>query len=154
MSKYAVGFDFDGVIHCNVTKPDKTGQRHPSIPFHQVPSDKFDVIIDLIKFYKQNNYECYIITARPSKYKKLVRTTLDMFGIDKSIIPDNNIITTGDTGGCKIRYIEHYNIRDFYDDSLNIFKSIIIAKHHKQLNKLKNCYITYPESNSIKKLKI
>lgn len=152
MNKYNVGFDFDGVIHRNVTKPDKTGQRHPSIPFNHVPTDKFTVIIDLIKFYKQNNYNCYIITARTSHYKKLIRTTLNNFNIDPNIIPDCNIITTGDTGGCKNSYLEKLNIRDFYDDSINIFVAIKKAKLENKLRKLKNCYITYPENNIIKKI--
>ena len=52
-SVYNVGFDFDGVIHRNVSKPDKNGQRHPSIPFNQIPSSKFDIIIDLIIRYDE-----------------------------------------------------------------------------------------------------
>jgi len=152
MTKYNVAFDFDGVIHRNVTKPDRTGQRHPSIPFNQIPSSKFDIIIDLIKYYRQNNYNCYIITARTSRCKNLIRHTLNLFGIDNTIIPDCNIITTGDTGGCKNSYLENLNIRDFYDDSTNIFRSILKAKQQRKLTKLKNCYITYPEHNNIKKL--
>ena len=149
---YNVGFDFDGVIHRNVSKPDKNGQIHPSIPFNQIPSSKFDIIIDLIKFYKNHNYNCYIITARTSHYKKLIRTTLDNFGIDSTIIPDYNIITTGDTGGCKNNYLEQLNICDFYDDSINIFVAIKKEKQQKKLKNLKNCYITYPENNLIKKI--
>jgi hypothetical protein len=152
MTKYNVGFDFDGVIHRNVTLPDNIGQRHPSIPFHHIPTDKFDRIIDLIKMYKQHNYNCYIVTARKSKSKGVIRKTLDDFGIFNTIIPDNNIITTGDTGGCKNAYLEYYNIHDFYDDSVNIFRSIIVAKKQNKLQNLKNCYITYPESKRIKKI--
>ena len=54
-----VGFDFDGVIHTEVTKADKYGQRHP-ICFNN-PKTKFDKIIKLINLYHKNNYNIYII---------------------------------------------------------------------------------------------
>lgn len=151
---YNVGFDFDGVIHRNVTKPDKTGQRHPSIPFNKIPQDKFTEIIDLIKFYKKNNYNCFIITARYSSDKHIVRQTLNNFGIDETIISNDNIITTGDTGGCKNAYLEKYEIYHFYDDSINIFASIKKAKLNNKLKKLKKCYITNPDNNTIFEIKI
>ena len=55
-NKKSVGFDFDGVIHKNVNLPDRFGQRHPSVPFNTVPPTKFDKIINIIKIYKQYDY--------------------------------------------------------------------------------------------------
>jgi hypothetical protein len=149
-----VAFDFDGVIHRTVSKPDKTGQRHPSILFNEIPPNKFDKIIDLIKFYKKHNFNLYIITARTSRDKYIIRHTLDNFGIKNTIIPNNNIITTGDTGGCKNLYLEYYKINYFYDDSINIFVKIKKAKQQHKLKKLKKCYLTNPDDNSIFEINI
>jgi hypothetical protein len=145
-----VGFDFDGVIHKNVTPSDIYGQRHPSIPFNTVPLDKFDKIIDLIKIYKSNDYNIFIITSRLKNNKNLIRKTLDNFSIDKNIIPDDNIVCTGDNGGDKIYMLIKLEINDFYDDSIYHIKSII--KNKNKLKKLKNCFMTIPEKNKIYKI--
>ena len=154
MSNYNVGFDFDGVIHTNVTLHDKYGQRHPSIPFNNIPTHPFNKIIKLIKLYHLQNCNIYIITARSSHSKHVINKTLEQFGLNK-YISENNIITTGDThNGDKIHILEDLNINDFYDDSIKIFKSIIKAKNCYKLKKLKNCYMTIPEKNKIIKLNI
>jgi acid phosphatase class B len=149
---YNVGFDFDGVIHTNVTPHDKYGQRHPSIPFNKIPSQPFYKILKLIKLYYLHNCNIYIITARSSQSKDIIYNTLKNFGIDK-YISENNIITTGDTyNGDKIDVLEYLKIIDFYDDSIKIFNSIKNAKNINKLYKLKNCYMTFPEKNKIIKL--
>jgi hypothetical protein len=151
---YNVGFDFDGVIHKSVTKADMFGQRHPSIPFDKIPDTPFSQIIDLIKIYHANKYNIYIITARPSIYKNLIKNTIIKFGLNK-YISDSRIITTGDShNGDKVETLEKLNIIDFYDDSIIIFKSIKKAKNRNMLKKLKNCYLTIPENNEIIKLNI
>ena len=71
-----VGFDFDGVIHIDVSKTDEFGNRHPTIPWTSVGINKFDKIIDLIYFYNKHNYNIYIITARTSDSKDIVKQTL------------------------------------------------------------------------------
>jgi hypothetical protein len=152
--KYNVGFDFDGVIHTNVTQADIYGQRHPSISFNKVPPSPFYKIINLIKIYNTNNYNIYIITARNSKSKEIIKKTLDIYDISK-YIPEKNIITTGDTyNGDKTHILHKLNIVDFYDDSIKIFKSIIDAKKNNLLQNLQNCYMTIPEKNKIIKLKL
>ena len=149
-----VGFDFDGVIHINVTKSDHNGQRHPSIPFNMIPTKPFHKIIDLIKIYHEYKYNIFIITARTSKSKSIINETLQKFGIS-DIISHDNIITTGDMyNGDKTRVLDKLNIIDFYDDSMCIFKSIEIAKKNNRLINLKNCYMTIPENNKIIKLHI
>ena len=154
MSRYNVGFDFDGVIHIDVTPHDNYGQRHPSIPFHHIPSNPFNKIKKLIKFYHSYDCNIYIITARTSRSKQVINKTLEQFGLNK-FIPEQNIITTGDTyNGDKIDILEQLNIYDFYDDSIKIFKSIIDAKNKNRLKNLKNCYMTIPEKNKIIKLTI
>ena len=151
---YNVGFDFDGVIHIDVTKHDNFGQRHPSIPFNHIPSNPFNKIINLIKLYYKYNCKIYIITARNSHSKDIIFDTLHKFNINKYISKDN-IITTGDTyNGSKIEMLEKLNIHDFYDDSIKIFNSIVNAKKNNKLKKLKNCYMSIPEKNKIIKLTI
>jgi hypothetical protein len=152
--KYNVGFDFDGVIHTDVTPADIHGQRHPNISFHDVPSTPFYKIINLIKLYHEYNYNIYIITARSSRSKQIIKKTLDVFGISQ-YIPEQNIITTGDShNGDKTYILDKLNIIDFYDDSIKIFNSILHAKKNNRLNNLHNCYMTLPEKNKIIKIKL
>jgi hypothetical protein len=146
----SVGFDFDGVIHKDVGPTDKYGQRHPTIPLNKIPQNKFDKIIDLIKIYKSYNYIIYIITARPSTHKHIIKETLKNFSIFENIISHENIICTGDIGGDKIGTLYNLRINDFYDDSISHIKSV--KKHKKKLIDLKNCYITIPEKNKIYKI--
>jgi len=144
-----VGFDFDGVIHKDVGLPDVHGQRHPNISFDDIPKNKFTEIIELIKIYNNNNYNIYIITSRLNIHKNIIKKTLNLYNL-KDIIPDENIICTGDMGGVKVNTIHNLKIRDFYDDSVSHIKDII--KNKKYLLYLKNCYITFPEKNTIHKI--
>jgi hypothetical protein len=73
---FSVGFDFDGVIHSNVLPTDAHGQRHPSIPFDQIPHIPNLKILNLIKEYYSKNYTIYIITARTSRSKNVIVQTL------------------------------------------------------------------------------
>ncbi len=152
----SVGFDFDGVIHTDVGETDQYGNRHPIIPFNRPAINKFDYIIDLIHRYHRHNYKIYIITARSSKSKQVVRDTLTKFNISHCIIPDENLFFTGDygKGGDKVDTLEHLNINHFYDDSISHFKSIYSAKKYNRLNSLRKCYLTKPEKNTVVKLDI
>ena len=144
-----VGFDFDGVIHKDVGLSDINGQRHPNIPFNDIPKNKFTEILELIKVYKKNNYNIFIITSRLNIHKNIIKKTLDLYNL-KDIIPDENIICTGDIGGEKIQTIHNLKINDYYDDSISHIKDII--KNRKYLIYLKNCYMTFPEKNTIYKI--
>lgn len=148
--KKSVGFDFDGVIHIDVGPTDNYGQRHPLISLDKIPKNKFTKIIDLIKIYKIHNYIIYIITARPSKYKNIIKETLINFGIFNNIIPYENIICTGDVGGDKINTLYTLEINDFYDDSILHINAV--KKYRNKLINLKNCYMTVPENNKIYKI--
>lgn len=144
-----VGFDFDGVIHTDVGQTDKNGFRHPIIPFNNIPKNKFIKILELIKIYKNNNYNIFIITSRLIKHKNVIEKTLNLYGL-KDYIPEDNIICTGDIGGDKINILEKLKITDYYDDSISHIKRII--KNRKYLTNLKNCYMTFPEKNKIYKI--
>jgi hypothetical protein len=152
----SVAFDFDGVIHTDVSNTDSNGNRHPTIPFSEVGRNKFDYIIDLIHRYHRHNYKIYIVTARSSKSKHVVRNTLTKFNVSPCIIPDENLFFTGDygRGGDKVDTLEHLNINHFYDDSISHFKSIYSAKKQNRLGNLRKCYLTKPEKNTVIKLDI
>jgi hypothetical protein len=146
-----VAFDFDGVIHKDVSKTDKTGNRHPTIPFNEISKNPFQKIIELIKIYKSLNANIYILTARPSLYRDLIIKSLDIYQIP---INKDNIICAGDTGGDKIEYLERLNINHFYDDSIYHFRRIYEAKKQNKLKYLKKLYLTLPEQNKIAEIKI
>jgi hypothetical protein len=145
----SVAFDFDGVIHKDVGPTDSTGNRHPTIPFHHISSNPFNKVLDLMKLYIKNKWSVYILTARPSTYKNLIKKSLFNYGIE---LPKSNIICTGDTGGDKVQYLENYFINHFYDDSIAHFKKIRFAKNKNQLKLLKKLYLTKPESDSISEI--
>ena len=150
-----VAFDFDGVIHIDVTSTDNYGQRHPTIPFTEPAPNKFIEIIDLIHIYHKYNYNIYIVTARRSESRNIIIKTLINFGV-KEFIPDENFYFTGnlELNGDKVSTLEQLKINHFYDDSISHFKSIYNAKKYGNLKNLKNCYLTKPERNEIIKLKL
>ncbi len=156
-TKKNVAFDFDGVIHVDVSPTGKSGNRHPTFPNHlPAAPNKFKKIIKLIHKYHEHNYNVYIVTARTSHSKDMIKQTLINYGV-KHIIPDNNLYFTGDLcgqNGDKVSTLEHLNIRDFYDDSISHFVSIYNAKKQNQLKNLKNCYLTKPEVEEILRLDI
>lgn len=146
-----VAFDFDGVIHTEVTLADKNGQRHPVKGLNYIPETPFNKIIDLIKFYHQNKYNIYIITSRNSKSKNIVIKTLYNFKIYNLI---TKIYFTGDThNGDKTILLDELNINNFYDDSIYHFNCIINEKRKNKLQHLKLFYLTRPEKNDILRIK-
>lgn len=146
-----VAFDFDGVIHTQVTPPDKYGQRHPVNGMNSIPNKPFYKIIELIKTYHKYNYNIYIITSRKITSLQIVKKTLHNFNLH-NIIKDNNIYFTGDTHkGDKVDILDKLKINCFYDDSICHFKKILENKHKLiYLNKL---YMTVPENNEIFEIK-
>ncbi len=150
-TKKNVAFDFDGVIHVDVSPTTKSGNRHPTFPRHLTAApNKFKKIIKLIHKYHEHNYNVYIVTARSSHSKDMIKQTLFKYGVSH-IIPDHHLYFTGDLheSGDKVSTLEHLNIRDFYDDSISHFVSIYNAKKQNQLQNLKNCYLTKPEVEQI-----
>ncbi len=147
-----VGFDFDGVIHTEVTHTDRNGQRHPEKGLYALPEKPFNKIIKLIKLYHQNKYNIYIITSRTGNSRNIVMKTLFNFGL-YDIIKENNIYFAGDMyGGDKGLLIEQLKISEFYDDSIYHFRSIYYKKN--SIKYPKKFYLAIPENNDIIKLKI
>jgi hypothetical protein len=150
-----VAFDFDGVIHTEVTPTDNNGQRHPVNGLYNIPLKPFNKIIDLIKIYNKYKYNIYIITSRTSKSKHILIQTLYNFEIYNLI---KNIYFTGDFyNGDKTKLLDELKITDFYDDSIYHFNRVLYEKKNNKLNNklknLKNFYLTIPEKNNILKIK-
>jgi len=146
-----VAFDFDGVIHTEVTLTDGNGQRHPNKGLNYIPKTPFNKIIDLIKIYHENKYNIYIITSRNSKSKNIVIKTLYDFKIYHLI---KQIYFTGDThNGDKTVLLDELNINDFYDDSVYHFNCVINEKRKNKLKNLNRFYLTKPEKNDILRIK-
>jgi len=154
--KKNVAFDFDGVIHVDVSPTTQSGNRHPTFPYHlPAAPNKFKKIIKLIHKYHHNDYNIYIVTARTSNSKDIIKQTLLNYGV-KHLIPDHHLFFTSDIDkyGDKVSTLENLNICDFYDDSISHFISIYNAKKQNKLINLKNCYLTKPEIEQIIKLNI
>jgi len=146
-----VAFDFDGVIHTEVTLVDKNGQRHPIKGLDYIPKTAFNKIINLIKIYHKHKYNIYIITSRNSKSKNIVIKVLKNFKIYDMI---KQIYFTGDThSGDKTVLLDELNINDFYDDSIYHFNCVIIEKRKNKLKNLNTFYLTRPEKNDILRIK-
>jgi acid phosphatase class B len=146
-----VAFDFDGVIHTEVTMTDRNGQRHPIKGLYYIPKTPFNKIINLIKIYYENKYNIYIITSRNSNSKNILIQTLYNFKIYNLI---KNIYFTGDThNGDKTVLLDELNINDFYDDSIYHLKSVINEKRKNKLRNLNRFYLTLPEKNDIFRIK-
>jgi hypothetical protein len=149
-----VAFDFDGVIHKDVTKHDEYGHRHPIYGFNTIPLNPFTKIINLIRIYHKYKYNIYIITARNSNSKNIILETLKKFGLDK-IINEKNIYFTGHiNNGDKTNIIDELKINYFYDDSIYNFNSVYREKNKNKLKNLRKFYLTIPEKNTIISLKI
>jgi len=142
-----VAFDFDGVIHREVTKADEYNQRHPINGLYHFPQNPFSKIIDLINIYFEKKYNIYIITSRNDNSKKIVIDTLHRFKIFNKI---NQIYFTGNThNGDKTELLEKLNIHHFYDDSMYHFNCVFNKKKENKLKKLQKFYLTVPEKNNI-----
>ncbi len=148
-----VAFDFDGVIHTQVTNTDKYGQRHPVIGLYAIPENPFNKIINLINIYNKHGYNIYIITSRSTRSRSIVKDTLLKFKLN-SIIKDENIYFTGDTHkGDKTALLDELKINDFYDDSLLHLNAVINKKNINKLKNLNRFYLTIPEKNDILRIK-
>lgn len=67
LKKSIIGYDFDGVLHVDVTPADSTGQKHPLT--YVGPYKPFDKIITQIKDQLNKNHKIYVVTARHKSSK-------------------------------------------------------------------------------------
>lgn len=146
-----VAYDFDGVIHTDVTDPDiGSGQRHP-INSDSTNNKLFQKICKIIMLNTiENGNNQYIITARrdTSKNRNIIEQHLkEIYKLDPRIqtsLPFANIVFSKIS---KSIDIEFHKINDFYDDSCNIINEI--KSNFDKLFNLNKLYLTIPENENI-----
>ncbi len=115
-----IGYDFDGVLHKNVTSQDILGERHH---INNVPLIiYYDIIQQIIKHVADDN-EVYIISRgegiRVRKSIDDIFKNIYSAELRKDYIKDENIITDlYEKNISKSKIIEDFNIDEFYDDSI------------------------------------
>lgn len=139
--KINYGYDFDGVLHTSVTEPDSLGQRHPESG--EGPFTPFEKIIKKIKNNIINGDNVYIITARSSFEKLVVKKFLDENGLselkDRVYFTDNQDKTT---------ILNNLQINEFYDDSCLRINELDSKMKNKLLPNLEKLYFVEPEKLS------
>lgn len=139
-----VGYDFDGVLHTDVSKHDSNLQRNP---FSFIgPYTSFDLIINQIHHELKLGYHIYIITARPDQRTNylVINTHLAKTKLVDDIDKITIVCTGSENSGSKVEAIQKYQINSYYDDScirmMEIYKS--------SLPFLTDLYFVQPESHS------
>lgn len=136
-----IGFDFDGVVHIDVTEPDAKGVRHPLN--HDDPNpNPFSQMHDIIKSENSKGNEIFVITARDEKNYDLIRNYLNKNELD--FINDDHIILLNNTP--KSYALRKYEIQVFYDDSPNYINNIIT--NIDSLPYLETLYCVYPNKHN------
>ena len=139
-----IGYDFDGVLHISVTKPDPNGQIHPlphlrHSPYQMQPNQI--IVKQIISQYNQGN-KIFIISHRLSKNS---HNTICSF-LGRQDVNLTNIINCKNIyliKGNKGVILKKMNIQTFYDDSLNVLNDIINGYSNIKL------YLVSPYNQSI-----
>tara|TARA_Y100000589_G_C26888005_1_gene520853 strand:+ start:10 stop:519 length:510 start_codon:yes stop_codon:yes gene_type:complete len=121
-SNKKVAFDFDGVIHLSVYRPDKSGQVHPIEEIRNNASKlKLNIkIYNKIKQYYENGYEIYIVTHRYESERNTVNEFCEINKLNSFIKEENIFHVRGNKGD----HMNKNNIFILYDDSVNVLKDV------------------------------
>jgi len=141
--KKVVAFDFDGVFHKHVERPNseedverklrpqvrKDGTvvegkrktlsgRDISIDNYEKPTMWYKSNLDLVKDYHKKGYDIYIVTARRkiNDSQSKIRSWIDEQGITEDMIPSDHILLDQNSKAESIKKLEP---EAFYDDSPN-----------------------------------
>lgn len=141
-----IGYDFDGVLHKNVTTVDGLGERNYVRSSTSLMD--FYVILDKIRKEIKEGHELFIISR--GKREDVIDNLKKLFVY--KLFDENNIITDlGEKNILKSKIIVEKGIDEFFDDS--IFNIHDINKEKKK-NKLKTkLYLVNPETDSYKRIK-
>ena len=119
-----ISYDFDGVLHVSVTKPDPNGQIHPlrSVMYLANKLIPNMTVINLIKKQIDEGIRIYIITHRTSKQSfNVIKKFLSRTDIGLNNIKSNDIYLVY---GNKGNVLNKHNIKTHYDDSINVLNAI------------------------------
>ncbi|AQN68046.1 5-nucleotidase superfamily protein [Saudi moumouvirus] len=144
-----IGYDFDGVLHIDVSKPDEEGQRHP--PNLSGPYRPFNKIINEIINNLNNGDKIFIITARYNR-KQNLDSIMNHLNNTKLVNYLDNITILFSGGSDKTKLLRKYKINSFYDDSCLRIKELFISRINGNLPDLTQLYLVYPEKNSYIKI--
>lgn len=135
-----IGYDFDGVLHLDVTKADKNGQRYAISDVG--PYRPFEGMINDIKRNLDFGNHVYLITARFSDHidKKSIQNYLEYIGLPKVPV----YFTDGQK---KVDVIRQLEINKYYDDSCSQISEIYLAKKRGHLPSLEHIYFVIPEKH-------
>jgi len=132
-------FDYDGIIHRDVSQPDENGQRHPIPGLGPEEYKRFEAIYKIIQEKQTSGYEIYIITARDKFFEPSIKSVLTRFGLSNITIVTNS--------SPKSKALRTLKINEFYDDSDSNLREIV--DNISTLPDLKKLYKGMPESNTI-----
>lgn len=134
-----LGFDFDGVLHPDVTPPDIQGQRHPvnlNGPFRAFPK-----MIKKIKSELLKGNKVYIITAR-SESKSSIQTIKNHLASNDLLELSDNVYYT--KGRDKTKIIKNLGINEFYDDSCLRIRELYNSVLNGKLSQLHKIFLVNP----------
>ncbi|QGR53713.1 nuclease [Moumouvirus maliensis] len=144
-----IGYDFDGVLHINVSLPDVEGQRHP--PNLTGPYEPFNRIIDDIINNLKSGDKIFIITARHNR-KQNLKSIIDHLNNTKLLNYLNKITILFSGGSDKTKLLHKYKINSFYDDSCLRIKELYLSMKNGHIPDLTELYLVYPEKNNYVKI--
>lgn len=142
-----IGYDFDGVLHTNVTPPDRELQRHPRDL--KGPYDAFVSIISQIKNEIEHGHNIYIITARKKTKSNLnaIQNHLGANNLDKYL---DNINIYFSEGYDKTKLINSLKINTFYDDSCLRILELTESQLANHIPYLHQIYLVNPDNQTWK----
>ena len=139
----SVVFDFDGVVHTNVTLPDGSGQVHPVSGSDAIQNlqTHFNLHFKtLFDFWNQSGYKAYILSSNPQVNSK--RKELHNALSENNIVITEECIKTTDVSGNKSSMLIQNSpdsipdVKVFYDDSrivMNDLRRAVIGRAIKDL---------------------
>ena len=95
LTRINIGYDFDGVLHISVTRPDRTGQIHPTPSYRHAPNLLIPNrrIINQIKQNHNSGMNVYIVTHRRSRRSiNTILSFLNRTDVGLGFINSSNII--------------------------------------------------------------
>lgn len=139
VNKHRFGFDFDGVIHKSVTIPDLNGQRHPVPKTNLIKNDQ---IFTKIEQYLTAGHDIEIISSRWDQ--SIIKPYLLKHSVICNSHASKITVNNSAKGLKKHQIVSARDIIEFYDDSVNVLKDIMLELKQKGITKIK-LFLVRPE---------
>jgi endonuclease/exonuclease/phosphatase family metal-dependent hydrolase len=136
-----IGFDFDGVMHKLIISTEENGQRHGdyTVGLDVLIKNRFEKIIDHIKDLQMVN-DIKIISSRENQEQ------VEEFLQDKNLENVDVTVVKDARSAVKTDIVLH-EVDEFYDDSANVLREIMIKAKEigKEIGKEIKLYFVIPE---------